>query len=264
LDQGQAGRRDQEGIRHIVAEIVDLAIARGCQLHYPLQGEQIGPFVVLSPSSTQYLYLLPQFDKTPEPDQQLIDTAGRWIGKPSSNPLLALLEKAATKVQNWVPESWAGERLRDGGVASASNESSVVLYANFEEGRRILLTGDAGPQALSWAAAYAKANGYPLQSFSFVQIPHHGSRRNVGPTILNELLGPIQPEGTIRFTAFVSAPKDDDTHPRKIVLNAFMRRGGKVIATQGTDKIHYGGFPKRHGYVDVEPIPFSSRVEEYD
>jgi beta-lactamase superfamily II metal-dependent hydrolase len=165
----------------IVAEIVDLAIARGCQLHYPLQGEQIGPLVVLSPSSTQYLYLLPQFDKTPEPDQQLIDTAGRWIGKPSSNPLLALLEKAATKVQNWVPESWAGERLRDGGVASASNESSVVLYANFEEGRRILLTGDAGPQALSWAAAYAKANGYPLQSFSFVQIPHHGSRRNVGP-----------------------------------------------------------------------------------
>ena len=89
------------------------------------------------------------------------------------------------------------------------------------------------------------ANGYPLQSFSFVQIPHHGSRRNVGPSVLNQLLGPIQPEGTTRFTAFVSAPKDDDTHPRKIVLNAFMRRGGKVIATQGTNKIHYGGFPKR-------------------
>jgi hypothetical protein len=31
----------------------------------------------------------------------------------------------------------------------------------------------------------------------------------------------------------VSAPKDDDTHPRKIVLNAFMRRGGEVIATLG-------------------------------
>jgi hypothetical protein len=62
----------------IVAEIVDLAIAQGCQLHYPFQGEQIGPFVVLSPSSTQYLYLLPQFDKTPEPDQQLLETAGLW------------------------------------------------------------------------------------------------------------------------------------------------------------------------------------------
>jgi beta-lactamase superfamily II metal-dependent hydrolase len=248
----------------IVAEIVDLAIAQGCQLHYPFQGQQIGPFAVLSPSSTQYLYLLPQFDKTPEPDQRLLETAGVWIGKPSGNPLLVLLEKAAAKVQNWVPESWTGERLRDGGVTSASNETSVILYANLDEERRILLTGDAGPQALSWAAAYARANGFPLQSFSFVQIPHHGSRRNVGPSILNQLLGPIQPEGTIRFTAFVSAPKDDDTHPRKIVLNAFMRRGGKVIATQGTNKIHYGGFPKRDGYVDVEPIPFSSTVEEYD
>src|SRR5262249_21078490 len=114
------------------------------------------------------------------------------------------------------------------------------------------------------AAAYARANGYPLQSFSFVQIPHHGSRRNVGPSVLNQLLGPIQPEGTTRFTAFVSAPKDDDNHPRKIVLNAFMRRGGKVIATQGTNKIHYGGVPKRDGYVHVEPGSFLGTVEEYD
>lgn len=155
-------------------------------------------------------------------------------------------------------ESWTGERLRDGGVTSASNESSVILYANLEEGRRILLTGDAarkrsrGPQPMRGRAA--------TRSFSLVQIPHHGSRRNVGPAILNELLGPIQPEGTIRFTAFVSAPKDDDIHPRKIVLNAFIRRGGKVIATQGAGKIHYGGFPKRNGYVDVEPMPFSSKV----
>jgi beta-lactamase superfamily II metal-dependent hydrolase len=248
----------------IVAEIVDMAIAQGSLLHYPFQGEQIGPFVVLSPSWAQYLYRLPQFDKTPEPDQALLETAGLWIGKPSSNPLLAILEKPAAKVQNWIPESWANERLRDGGVTSASNESSVVLYANITPQRRILLTGDAGPRALSWAAAYARVSGYPLQSFSFVQVPHHGSRRNVGPSILNELVGPIQPEGTQRFTAFVSAPKDDDTHPRKIVLNAFMRRGAKVIATQGTNKIHYGGFPKRDGYVDAEILPFAPTVEDYD
>jgi hypothetical protein len=173
--------------------------------------------VVLSPSSTQYLYLLPQFDKTPEPDQPLLEGAGVWIGKPSNNPLLALLEKTAAKVQNWVTESWTGERLRDGGINSASNESSVILYANLAPDRRILLTGDAGRQALSSAAAYARANGYPLQNFSFVQIPHHGSRRNVGPTILNELFGPIQPEGTVRFTAFVSAPKDDEAHPAQCV-----------------------------------------------
>jgi hypothetical protein len=37
-----------------------------------------------------------------------------------------------------------------------------------------------------------------------------------------------------------------------------------VIATQGTNKIHYGEFPKRDGYVDAEILPFASTVEDYD
>lgn len=98
-----------------------------------------------------------------------------------------------------------------------------------------------------------------------MQIPHHGSRRNVGPTILNRILGPIQAEGSLpRFSAFVSAPKDDDTHPRKMVLNAFMRRGGTVIAIQSVKKVFRDGFPVRPGYVTAEAMPFASRVEEYD
>ena len=248
----------------IISEIVDLAYAKRCVLHYPFQGQQIGPFLVLSPSADHYLHLLPQFDKTPEPDQPLIEMKGLWIGKPSTNPLFALMEKAAAKIDKWWPESWAIERLRDGGVTSASNESSVVLYANLADNRRILLTGDAGIRGLSWAAAYARLVGLPLQSFACVQVPHHGSRRNVGPTILNELLGPIQPEGTRRFSAFVSAPPDDETHPRKIVLNAFTRRGGGVLATQGTPKVFYGGFPRRPGYIDVEGLLLSTAVEAYD
>jgi beta-lactamase superfamily II metal-dependent hydrolase len=127
-----------------------------------------------------------------------------------------------------------------------------------------LLTGDAGNNALWWAAQHAKAAGLTLQNFTFVQVPHHGSRRNVGPSVLNELLGPIQPKDTVRFSAFVSAPAKDDSHPRKIVLNAFMRRGGKVVATQGQNKVHWGGFPPRPGYGDVPPLTFSTSVEAYD
>ena len=85
------------------------------------------------------------------------------------------------------------------------------------------------------------------------------------PTVLNAILGPIQAEGSAsRFEAFVSAPAEDDTHPRKIVLNAFMRRGGRIIATQGSAKIYYGGFPQRDGYVSATPLEFSTKVEEYD
>ena len=169
-----------------------------------------------------------------------------------------------TKVSGWVGENWGLETLRDTGLTSASNESSVILYGNVD-GRRILLNGDAGQHALRWAADYANANSLPLQQFSCVQIPHHGSRRNVGPAILNRLLGPIRPaNSTSTFTAIVSAPKDDENHPRKVVMNAFIRRGATVLATQGIGKCFPGGFAARPGYFAADSVPLSSQVEAYD
>ena len=249
----------------IISEIVDLALAKKCNIYCPFQGCNIGPFHVLSPSLFCYRYLLPQFDKTPDPDQGLIEAAQMWLGKQLVYPLRSFFDTLVAKTQKWVPEKWEYERLKDGGLTSASNETSVVLYGSFDNNHRVLLTGDAGINALTWAADYAEASGLPLRQFSFVQVPHHGSRRNVGPTILNRILGPIQPQGfASRFSAFVSAPKDDDTHPRKMVLNAFIRRGGVVIATQGNKKVFWGGFPARPGYIVAEAMSFASYVEEYD
>src|SRR5690606_20090018 len=131
-------------------------------------------------------------------------------------------------------------------------------------GQRYFLTGDAGQNALRWAADYADYIGFQLQSFAFFQVPHHGSRRNVGPTILDRLLGPKKAQGSKDFSAFISAPKDDENHPRKVVMNAFTRRGGRVIVTAGSSKIFYGGFPKRDGYSSVEPEPIHEVVEGYD
>lgn len=249
----------------IVGSIFDTASARGLRIFEPFAGAAIGPFTVLSPHRAIYDLLLPQFDRTPAPDQPAIEARGCWLQKQQPpSPLGALFERAVAKVQKWVPESWTAERLRDGGMTSASNESSVVLYGAFEHGR-VLLTGDAGIWALSLAAHHAEQNELTLQQFDFVQVPHHGSRRNVGPTILNRLIGPIQPQGAgRRFNAFISAPRDDDTHPRKMVVNAFMRRGASVVATQGSKKIYYGGFPQRASYSDAPTLDFASQVEEYD
>jgi beta-lactamase superfamily II metal-dependent hydrolase len=246
----------------IIGEIVDLALARRVTINQPFQGQNIGPFHVLSPNRAVYLHLLPQFEKTPDPNQAAIEAASMWLGKASF--IGRLVEAARAKVENWTTETWAQERLRDGGQTSASNESSVVLYGTFENEQRVLLTGDAGVNALTWSADYAVRVGLPLQRFTFVQIPHHGSRRNVGPTVLTRLLGPVQPEyAETRFSAYVSAPADDTNHPRKIVLNAFKRRGGIIIATQGATKVHRGGFPMRPGYSGVDGLPFFTRVEDY-
>jgi beta-lactamase superfamily II metal-dependent hydrolase len=246
----------------IISEIFDLATAASCKMFYPFRGADIGPFHILSPSMYEYLHLLPQFEKTPDPDQTAIEAASMWLGKASL--IGRIVEAARAKVENWTTETWAHERLRDGGQTSASNESSVVLYGAFDDNRRVLLTGDAGVRALNWSTDYAVLAGLPLQQFSFVQIPHHGSRRNVGPTVLTKLLGPIQSEyAAARFSAYVSAPTDDTNHPRKIVLNAFKRRGGIIHATQGLSKVHWGGFPARPGYYSVEGLPFFNQVEDY-
>ena len=246
----------------IISEIVDIALEARCPMRFPFQGQHVGPFLVCSPSREAYRFLVPQFEKTPDPNQPAIENVGMWIGE--QNWFSKVLSAAVTEVQSWVTETWERERLRDGGITSASNESSVVLYGDFDYDNRILLTGDAGNCALHWAADYLEIQGLPLKEFALLQIPHHGSRSNVGPTILNRLVGPIMSENSEkRFNAFVSAPKDDSKHPRKMVLNAFTRRGAFTNATQGMKIIHWGGFPTRPNYERIEALPFYESVEEY-
>jgi len=245
----------------IIAEIIELAEAQGTTIYYPFAGAQIGPFLVTSPTEFAYQHLLAQFDKTPDPDEELIKERNMWLGKESMAK--RIIEAVTAAVKNWTNETWDNERLQDGGATSASNESSVVLFGTFEKGP-VLLTGDAGFQALSWSANYLESQQLPLQQFDFVQIPHHGSRRNVGPSILDRMLGAIVPQGSShRFTAFVSAPADDAKHPRRIVTNAFKRRGANVVATQGSGKVHWGGFAPRTGYSSASSVPFYDLVEDY-
>jgi beta-lactamase superfamily II metal-dependent hydrolase len=246
----------------VLDELVEIANRHGIPIWLPFQGSSIGPFTVLSPSLGHYINLLPQFDRTPDADTAAIRRTGRWIGKESL--LSRIFAGIVTKATQWIPDWWDFEQLRNGGTTSATNETSIILYGSFDSGR-VLLTGDAGVNALSAAADYADSRELPLQQFAFVQIPHHGSRSNVGPDILNRIIGIKKARHEEQtFTAFVSAPKDDESHPRKIVLNAFTRRGARVHVTQGNKIVHYGGFLPRVGYWGIEPLPFADFVEAYD
>jgi len=248
----------------LIDDIYRIATEKKIVVEHPFAGAKIGPFTVLSPEKELYEVLLPQFDRTPEADQKALEAFGIWIGK-SPSLIARMMDKAVAKSEKWINETWENERLKEGGKTSATNESSVVMCADFGNGERVLLTGDAGHWALMLSAAKAKDQGFPLQKFSFVQIPHHGSRSNVGPAILNLIIGPILPKGSPqKFSAYVSAPMDDEHHPRKMVLNAFVRRGGGVIATQGTAKCYTVGYSFKEGYSGVKPMPFASQVEDYD
>lgn len=232
-------------------ELELIANKKKITINEPYENSRIGEFIVLSPNKKWYLYdLIPNSNKT----EEIVSTAE------SSH---SLIQAGLGKILN-IGETLGFETLRNGGETSRENESSVVLYANFDN-QGVLLTGDAGNEALQNAYNFATNIGINIsQNLQFIQIPHHGSRRNVSPKILNQIIGAIGKKEKESVTAFVSAGKNDTDHPRKIVTNAFIRRGCKVIATKGGSKCHYCGMPKREGWTTAKPMQFYPMVESYD
>lgn len=232
-----------------LVELEEIATRNRVEIKEAFQGAQIGDFYVLAPSRERFLTLVPQFDKTPAP---LVAARSTLYGE------------AARALIQWVKETWTGETLSDRPEpTSASNESSVVQLG-LVDGKELLLTADAGPGGLTEAADYLVSRRYNKQGLSFVQVPHHGSRRNVTPAVLNWWLGTPLPrkEDQPRGCAFCSAGKNDPNHPRHKVANAFTRRGYPVISTKGSGKQHHHELPLHNGWEVVYPMPFFDDVEE--
>lgn len=228
-------------------KLESIAQQKGIPISEPFQGLYIGPFRVLHPSIEKYEQLVPQFPGTPE---SKLDAATSKLAK----AFKSMKEAVFTVV-----ESLNVETLQNDAATSAANESSVVLLGILGD-RRALLTSDAGVEALSLAADYAAAIGEHLPNAEFVQIPHHGSRNNVTPVILNRILGPKGQEHT--RTAFVSAGGKSSTHPRRVVTNAFYRRGCRVVAAKGRACCHRYRAPARQGWNTAAHLPLYDTVEE--
>src|SRR5207245_9331952 len=135
----------------------------------------------------------------------------------------------------------------DEDATSSENNSSVILL--FRDGKEgFLFTSDAGVPALTNAADFAQGLGVDLKTVTRLQAPHHGSKRNLGPKILDRIVGPkLQDQAQMTKIAIVSAAPDGaPKHPSKRVVNALIRRGAKVVATQGKGIcIHSDDVPKR-------------------
>lgn len=236
--------------RHLyLVELENLAKAKGTLIHEVFQGTQIGQFTVIAPSRQRYVQLIPDFEKTP--------TSYRDEAK---EPTYGLLKSFLEAAKKWLDEKWDVETLSDNPQppTSSSNESCVVQYATLDEGKTVLLTADVGPAGLSEAAYYAAALGltYP----KFVQIPHHGSRHNVTPAILDRWLGPRKPQGTVVGTAFCSIGSNKPDYPRGQVKNGFIRRGYEVYANRNAMISHYSG-SGHSGLVPLVPEAFDTKVE---
>lgn len=233
----------------IAKELEQMAIKKRIPVHEPFQGENIGHFHVLSPQKDWYIELIKGFNNMPASDK-----SSTFIGE--------AIKTFADTIKT-VFENWNIETLSEDGLTSDKNESSVVLFGRLPNNFDVLFTADAGLIGLNKAYDYALRNGLDLKICKFIQMPHHGGRRNVSPSLLDKLLGPKLPENsTPTKTAFVNTSKDCPEHPKKSVSNAFIRRGAKVIATNGQTKCKHWGYPSRDGWVAVTPLPFFNQVEE--
>lgn len=213
-----------------------------------------GQIVILGPSEPFYEQLLAE---------ETQETKSRVLARDFARSLTESLTKTAEKVTRWIDESLDVETLTDGGVTSEMNETSVVFELR-HDGRRVLFTADAGQRALTECANVIDDYDLAAQHYSLVQIPHHGSRRNVGPTVLDRLVGGIgvNPENSWAACS-CSATKGDPTHPSKRVTNAFTRRGSKTWVTRAESFLFSHNAPPRPDWNRAPtPEPFHLKVED--
>ena len=242
-------QKDIRAAYPLLAELEEIAIQKGIPIYEAFTGVQIGAFTVLAPSRERYLNLIPMFSRTPV----------SYV-KPIKVPLWDKVVEVAKALVSYF-ETWDNEKLEEHPPAcTAANESSVVQIAQFGD-KTALFTADVGPIGLDAAADYAGSVGL-LRSPRFVQIPHHGSRRNVTPSVLDRWLGQPVAEGQKRGTAFCSVGLNQHKYPRRKVQNAFLRRGYGVISTRESWKCHYDVKPNRTGMIEVTSAPFESHYEE--
>ena len=118
--------------------------------------------------------------------------------------LLGRLLAAGRKVLSMIAEGWDIETLTDEGETSPTNNTSTIILFGHDD-QRVLFTADAGVPAMMNALDLLEENNFDVSNLNMVQVPHHGSKRNVGPSLLDRLLGTRQPRGTVLRQAYVSA-----------------------------------------------------------
>jgi beta-lactamase superfamily II metal-dependent hydrolase len=226
---------------------------RGIPITEPFAGTSFDnkTVFVLGPTKDFYESLLPLFRCTPE---------AKFEGS-----LLKGLIAGATAFVKTLAEGWNIETLGTPSEdTTAENNSSAVLLFQFED-HSVLLTADAGLPALIPALQILESAKYDLSKIKLVQIPHHGSSRNVSADFLDRLLGPRLPNETATRCAFVSVAKaDDPKHPSKKVTNAFKRRGAPAHMTAGVAKCYFRNSPapNRGGnWGPSTPLPLYTEVE---
>lgn len=236
--------------------IFDVAEEKGITIEEPFTGLQDDGkcVVVLGPDKNYYITeLIPNFRCTPEAKESLFAK------------IISKTENVIESAMDFVKEAWDIETLDNSGDTTAENNSSVVILITIDD-YHIILTSDAGQPALERIINVLDSINYDYSKIKFIQAPHHGSHRNVNPTILDKLVGQKLssiPDYTLKTVVASVAQKEDKKHPSKKVANAFRRRGAPMHITRGGLKYHHlGNAPRKNLYNQSIPLPLFDEINK--
>jgi beta-lactamase superfamily II metal-dependent hydrolase len=151
--------------------------------------------------------------------------------------------------ENEYPYQTTFKHFLDDPKTSAKNDSSMIILVKDSKNNPIaLFTGDAGVDSITKALRNAKKEGIEYKNVALMQLPHHGSIKNINKQIL-DLVNPEK--------VFVSAPDNDAEHPSKLVVNYILSNdiSYKHINSSSGIVFYFDGATKRPGW---GPVPEGS------
>lgn len=242
------GSDDEDYFTNIekVDEVIDAAETDHVRINEPFRGltRWGGQFRVLGPTEDYYESLLMQ---------SIADERSGVAQRAQARKALLASLGSQWDVYTRLPYVPASETLEEDPDPTSHRNNTSAIIAITDGNHRALLTGDAGIPALQAAIEeYARFYGdLTVAPLAHLQVPHHGSRRNLSPSLLDKLVGP---RGGISTTgAVVSSAKADPKHPSPKVTNALLRRGVHVVATEGQSVLFHNDCP-REGWTQMPSI----------
>lgn len=218
-----------------VDELVALAVEHGTIVEEPWAGVHAfgGALTILGPTQDYYEQLV----------KEQIAQGVPVLAKSAS------LREAAAGLFNRIAGALPIEVPFEAKDVTPRNNSSIITHLAVDR-KNMLFTADAGVPALERAWHRAEQLGLASPP-EMVQIPHHGSRRNASSAWLDRLLGSTG-QSEVR-SAFISVVPDSEKHPSGRVVNAYKRRGCRVIPTAGKP-VCYGDWTGRPNWFPVEGL----------
>lgn len=208
LKRTQASKQTQQ-------ELIAAFAGRSIPVYEPFAFNWIGPLQIVSPTPEFYNAQMERIRR-----DDIVEMLNERYKRRDSRVMLESIfgkEPEAPLVEE--TEELGGE------PTSPANEVSTVLYLPFTQRdgtkKHFLLTADAGTEALGQVVQASSQSNHLLYQLSWMQLPHHGSRRNLNAPLINY----FSPR-----TAFVSA-EGSKKHPSVKLVNAVKSVGGAVYST---------------------------------